>query len=616
MTKFYLAFFIIIASLSITYAQKIVVIDSSFTLNKMTQGNWEIFEERESFNQINEIKKVKNWQSIDNFPKTFPPSTKAVWLRASFSNPNKQNLPIRIFTKGIDSLNVYWSDSLGKESEYITGKNIPLSERFIASPYLVVPITLQAKSFTKVFIRIYNQSYHLSLPYLNVANPQNTNQFIKLGELGYNVYLGGLLLMISFSIILFLFFQERLYLFYLFCLIGSFIMVAIYNDYHYLLVEKIPIFIKNKNAFALLTTFLNILYLLFAEQYLKVDTRKNSKIIKFSRAIMWVLLMLLIGLIITGKELFHYRLYFYPLFGANTLIMYYHLLRSIQKKYSPSWYFLVATTPIALVSILEVTSDFNGVPVQTIHDIYYAGTFIEMFFLTIGIVYRFRLERTNLQILQQELFVTEIKAQDRERERIAKDLHDIIGASIVGIQMMLNAFSEKFFTDKETPDDFKKSIDYLEKTSHDIRELSHELTPQILTNLGLIEQIKEKYGFIAKPVFKLTMPSENLVLDPFIELTLYKIISEAVQNIFKHAEATEIGIELRKDGKILKLRIEDNGIGFDSTQMKRGGIGLSNIKFRAENQLNGTLTIESSPGNGTIILVKINLKAIPKSVVQ
>jgi signal transduction histidine kinase len=309
-------------------------------------------------------------------------------------------------------------------------------------------------------------------------------------------------------------------------------------------------------------------------------------------------------------------LYFYPLFGANTLIMYYHLLQSIQKKYSPSWYFLVATTPIALVSILEVSSDFNGVPVQTIHDIYYAGTFIEMFFLTIGIVYRFRLERTNLQILQQELFVTEIKAQDRERERIARDLHDNIGASIVGIQMMLNAFSEKFFVDKETPEDFKKTIEYLEKTSHDIRELSHELTPQILTNLGLVEQIKEKYGFISKPVFKLTMPTETIILDPFIELTLYKIINEAVQNTLKHAEATEIGIELSKDNKNLKLRIEDNGIGFDLAQRKGNGIGLSNIKFRAENQLNGTLTIESSPGNGTIILVKINLKAIPKTVVQ
>lgn len=599
-------------SLIITNAQKKVVIDSSFTINEMNNGKWEIFEEKEDSKQIMEIKNVTHWQSIEHFPITFPPSTKSVWLRASFYNPSTKLLAISIFTKGIDSLNVYWSDIVGESKEYITGKNIPLSERFIASPFLVAPIELPAKSFTKVFVRIYNQSYHLSLPYLNVANPRNTNQFIKLGELGYNVYLGGLLLMISFSIILFSFFQERLYLFYLFCLIGSFIMVAIYNDYHYLLVDKIPTFIKNKNAFAVLTTLLNILYLLFAEQYLKVDTRKNSMIIKFSRVIMGILMIFLGGLILAEKELFHFRLYFYPLFGTNTLIMYYHLLKSIQKKYSPSWYFLVATTPIALVSILEISSDFNGIPVQTIHDIYYAGTFIEMFFLTIGIVYRFRLERTNLQILQQELFVAEIKTQDRERERIAKDLHDNIGASIVGIQLRLNAFSEKYFGNKEIPDDFKKTIEYLEQTSSDIRGLSHELTPQILTNLGLVEQIKEKYGFISKPTFKLTMPSESIILEPFVELTLYKIINEAVQNTLKHAKATEVGIELSQDAKNLKLRVEDNGIGFDLGQRKGNGIGLENIKFRVENQLNGILTIESSPGNGTIILVKINLKAIPK----
>ncbi|MFC0182194.1 Signal transduction histidine kinase [Pseudarcicella hirudinis] len=576
-----------------------------------TNDQWIMLEESGKTLSYKEVVRLNNWKSIEKFPIVFSTRSNAIWLQKTLYNTSSARQSVRIITKGIDSLNTFCINQNNQEKTFVTGKFIPLLNRYVASQFLVIPVDLPAKSQTRVFLRLYNQSYHLSLPYLQILDPKDSIRFIKVGEIGYNIYFGGLLLMILFSIILFFFFQERLYFFYLCCLICSFIMAAIYNDFYYLIIDKAPEFIRNKNIFAVLTTLLNILYLLFAERYLNVDTRKSSRIIKFSRVIMGILILLLISLISLKKELFYYRTLFYPLFGTNTLVMYYHLTRSIQKKYSPSWYFLVATTPIAIVSLLEITSDFNGVPVQTMHDFYYIGTFIEMFFLTIGIVYRFRIERTNAQILQQELFVTEIKTQDRERERIAKDLHDNIGASIVGVQYQLLEFAEKYFSKNESPPDFQKTILSLEQTYKDVRGLSHDLTPQILTNMGLVEQIREKYGFKSKPVFKLSMPGEPLHLPAFIELTLYKIVNEAVLNIIKHANATEVGIELSQDQKTLKLRIEDNGIGFNLNQHKYG-MGLSNIRFRAESQLNGTLTLESSPGNGTIILVKILIKNISK----
>lgn len=610
MIRLLIILYLFIGALDTLYAQKVIVIDSSFVTDDLN-NSWQVFEENIPIKKYKDLEKINSWKNVENFPITFPPKIKSVWLKATLHNSTNATIPIRIFTKGIDSINVFWNTDANVVKSYVSGKNIPLSKRYISSQFLVVPIQLQANSYTKVVIRLYNQSYQLSLPYLHIATPKSTSQFVKAGELGYSIYFGGLSLMILFSIILFIFFREKLYLFYLCCLIGSLIMAAVYNDFFYLLFDKIPEFIKNKNIFAVLTTLLNILYLLFAEQYLKVDTQKKSLIIKLSRVSMIVLLMLLIGLILGGKELFEYRAFFYPLFGVNVTIMYYHLLRSIQKKYSPSWYFLVASTPVVFVSVLEVTSDFNGVPVQTMHDFYYTGTFIEMFFLTIGIVFRFSMERANFQKLQEELFVTEIKTQNRERERISKDLHDNIGASIVGVQLRLGQFAEKYFKKDVPPPDFQKTLLELEQTYKDVRGLSHDLLPQVLTDLGLVEQIKERYGHITKPIFKFSLPAEALELESFVELTLYEIINEAVQNIIKHAKATEVGIELNQEGRTLKLRIEDNGIGFDQNQIKSDGIGLKNIKFRAENQLNANLTIESSPGNGTIILVKIQFKNIP-----
>ena len=589
-----------------SFADEFILTDSLTFGNKTEKIEWTFITEKNDNASFESIQKNQDWKAINHFPITFLGDTKVVWLKTTLHNKTLKNQAINIITKGIDSLNAYWSSNY-KFNSIITGKFVPLWERIVPSQFLVIPIELVANNATTVYLRIYSQGYPLSLPYLKVLDVRQANKFIRYGELGYNIYWGGLFLMLLFSVILYAFFRERLYLYYLFCLIISLTMAAIYNDYFYLIFQKSPEFFRNKNVFAVLTTLVNIFYLLFAEQYLNVVTNKKTWIIKISRMVMIILIFLLIALLILEKELFDFRVFFYPLFGINTLIMYYHLLSSIKKKYSPSWYFLIATTPVAVVSMLEITSEWNEIPIQTMHDYYYVGTFIEMFFLTIGIVYRFRMERTEAKLLQQEQFVTEIKTQDRERGRIAKDLHDNIGASIVGIQYQLDEFADKYFPDNSTPTDFQKTLASLAQTYKDVRGLSHDLTPQILVGMGLYEQLQQKYGFMTKPVFKLSFPTEKTDLEPFIELTLYKIINEAVTNILKYAKSTEVGIDISQEKDFVKLRIDDNGIGFDMETYKTG-TGLNNLKFRAESQLNGTLTVESSPGNGTIILVKFSTK--------
>jgi signal transduction histidine kinase len=323
------------------------------------------------------------------------------------------------------------------------------------------------------------------------------------------------------------------------------------------------------------------------------------------------LFFLFIGFTVLGQTLYYYRYYFYPLISINAVITYYHLIKSIQKKYSPSWFFLAATIPIIFISTIDITSDFNNFPIQTLHDYYYAATFIEMFCLAIGIIYRFRIERSSLQSLQRELFVAEIKAQDRERERIARDLHDRIGNTIFRVRVSLQDFSDLFLKMKEPKKMYDKNISDLVKVYGEVQGLSRQLMPQNLVESDLLEEIRLQYGYTKNPNFKLSLPEKPLNLGVYFERTVYKIISEAVLNILKHAKATEVGIEISKDDKIFRLRIEDNGIGFDLNHLKKDGIGLNNLRFRAETELNGKISIESSPGNGTIILLKIKLKDIP-----
>jgi signal transduction histidine kinase len=604
MKKFFTILTILTLSIFTCIAQKVILKNSALD-EYYNKPPWFYLEETYNSTIVYpKIIKESRWKKVEKFPQVFSSENKAIWLKTTISNSQDFPIDLRIITKGIDSMNVYWLNANNQAETFVTGKFIPLLNRFVASQFLVIPLKIQPNSSIDVYIRIYNQSYPLSIPYLEIMPPHKASFFIKIGEIGYNIYFGGLTLMFLFSIILFAFFKERLYFFYLCCLVCSFVMAAIYNDFYYLFIDKSPELFRNKNVFAILTTLLNSIYLLFAERYLNVDVRKNSKSIKISRFTIIITFTLLISLLLLQKELYHYRRFFYPLFGVNTLMMYYHLITSMQKKYSPSWYFFIASSPIALVSILEITSDFNGVPVQTMHDLYYAGTFIEMFFLTIGIVYRFRIERSNVQILQQELYIAEIKTQEIERERIAQDLHDTVNASIAGIQKKLSEFGEQYFKEK-IPLVFQESMDSLNQIYDDVRNVTQELMPQVLANLGLTEQIKQKYSGIRNPVFRLSLPSEPLPLTSFEEVTLNKIINEAVQNIYKHANATEVGIELTQDNGGLKLRIEDNGIGFNTKQLNSEGIGLKSLKLRAETQLKGSISIESSPGNGTIILLKI-----------
>jgi signal transduction histidine kinase len=611
MIKFILVVFLFIFAISSTLAQSIVQVDSLFKTNEMT-AQWAFFEEKIALKDYKNLVKIKDWNDTKAIPIAFEKHVKAVWLKTVFLNESNSVVPIRIITKGIDSLNVMWAESAGKINNFQTGRVVPLSERFVASQYLVIPVNLEPKQSTTIYVRIYNEAYHLSLPFLMVANPSETNLIVKKGEIVYNTYLGCLFLMMIFSFILFVFYKEKLYLFYFFCLVWSFAIAFCYNDFTYYIFEKLPEFVRNKNAFATFLCLSNMSYLLLAEQYLKVDIQKPSWIVKTSRIIMVTMCVLLIGFIGFGEVLYYYRNLFYPFISINAVITYYHLFVSIRKEYSPSWFFLAATAPIVLISTLDVMSDYSGIPIQTVHDLFYGGTFVEMFFLTIGIVYRFRQERSDLEATRRRVFETETVIQDEERKRIARDLHDEIGHDILQIKK----FFGNFFSNKSTPEkaseSFEEKVNELDNVYKNLMKIPHRLSTNSLNNKDLVSELRGLYEHNYDPSYKLSLPETPLNITPFVAENLFRIITESVHNIEKYARATEVGIDLSKDEKELRLRIDDNGIGFDMNKTRKAGMGLKNLKFRAETELKGKLTIESSPGNGTIILLKIDLKNLPK----
>lgn len=188
-----------------------------------------------------------------------------------------------------------------------------------------------------------------------------------------------------------------------------------------------------------------------------------------------------------------------------------------------------------------------------------------------------------------------LQGEEQERQRIAQDLHDSMGGMLANIRMTISA-----------NDSFSKEniIEKLDKSIAEMRRISRNLMPETLKNLGLetalkelCEAMKQKHFNIQFEAFNL---SENISFKT--QMALYRITQESISNITKYAQASNVIVQISQNNNILNLTIEDDGIGFDKSEIVYG-LGLKNIKNRVE-LINGTVEIASDKGEGTTINVE------------
>jgi two-component system sensor histidine kinase UhpB len=203
---------------------------------------------------------------------------------------------------------------------------------------------------------------------------------------------------------------------------------------------------------------------------------------------------------------------------------------------------------------------------------------------------------------QKAITKATIKAQEDEKAKISRELHDNVNQIIMSAKLYME-------TARQTPENAEKMLDkaieYQLLALHEIRKLSKSLNTTAITAAGL----KESIGDIVQNLEMLQSISVRLDIDNAVEkrlnenekLTVYRIVQEQTNNIIKYAEATEVIIKLKKiDGKA-ELTISDNGKGFDINKQKGfTGIGFINMNSRAI-ALDGSLDINSSPGNGCVV---------------
>lgn len=233
---------------------------------------------------------------------------------------------------------------------------------------------------------------------------------------------------------------------------------------------------------------------------------------------------------------------------------------------------------------------------------------ISFFYLSRKKVINAELEKANLEIShQKEMLQATILTQEKERKRIAQDLHDAISSKLNIVSLNTNVLLEGGVSEQESNELLGTILQISNTTLESSRRIAHDLLPPVLEKFGLIPAVEELTNDFNRATANLISFKSDYqpdLLDAKAELHLYRIIQELVNNSLKHGKASAIAIEIKQHP--LSLHYKDNGVGFENTESGGSpGLGMKNIESRVA-ILAGHSEFESTPDEGISFSLKLN----------
>lgn len=424
--------------------------------------------------------------------------------------------------------------------------------------------------------------------------------------------LGFLFMLFSYHLLIYWQNRNRIYLFYTLyvglILLGSlqFARYGFFND----LIDPIRHLLTPFDAF--LRWMYNCVYFLFAFSFIELSkySRKWDRIMKYP-----VYILLLIGAVIqvislvTGNNDYIHEsffLFFIPLIVIHSFIGYYVLftVKTPLRIYIiiGSLFLFVSSILGALIYYLEWLPKDNHLR----DSIFYIGVIVENIFFSLGIGHkqRYLVEEQNKVILaeKEKRLKAIIDTQEKERSRIASDLHDGVVQQIGAINIMLTQAISTLPKAQAQP--ILRAKEMAETAAIETRLISHQMMSKSLAEVGLVPAMEDVIDFIERHDLEVSFDSFQLSdrYNGRIELVVYRVFQELSNNIIKHAQADRVQVQLFENAGNLILLVEDDGKGM--TEEPTQGIGLYNIVSRLST-VNGKVDYSRGQSGGTVATVVI-----------
>ena len=586
------------------YSQNEFIINENFENQKF--DNFIKIHKTLKNSSANQLKENKNsiWESNKV---SYGFSKEYYWLKFSLNNSTNQtkNLYLEINNPHLKYIDFYQLKNNKMVLKYRCGDYMPFNSRPIDNEKFIFPLSITSNKTTEYYIKIDKRNTSISFPtYL-----WDQNSFIKNSnkiKLFSGMFFGGFIICLLFSILSFIALKRNVYLWYSAYIItsGLYLFTTMGYSFQYLYPNQV-IF---TSFFRMITLILGTVSLLKFSQSLlktKIHASKIHFIMNFiSIGLLSFALLILItpGIFQTYVTILIKLIYIFILAALITYFLAAILTYSKQKRIV--LFYLLSFGALFLCGGMALILEYGWLPNLRLYiPLLFIGTLIEIVILGVGLLNEIRLiynEKNKLSIKiaqkQQEIVQAYVDGMEKEKLRISNELHDDIGSRMAN-------FLRQVDHEKLLPTTSRNKITAL---IDDIRKISHQLSPNkrgLLSFKERLQNLVEETFITDKTTCEFQYLGQNNFLNEKEELNIYRILQEFLHNILKHANASAVEIQFMNLENELTITIEDNGIGFDIHQKKKG-LGLENIQKRID-YLNGQLEISSVQNKGTFIVMSI-----------
>ena len=621
-----------------------VVVLSADTDEVSLRGRLAYWQDSSHTRTIDDVRKLSNTSAfravtspVPNFGITT--GTKAanpIWLRFRMQNPSgePQKWLAEIDFWCFDELQLFVVDSANQvlSTSPVIGWKTPAVQRIRQHRHFWFPFTAPANQSITAYLRVIKHRGTQIVPVELVRE----SAYETIVQRSYLLW-GGVLFTLTFvavmSLIFFLTTLDPIYSKYIFCLLGLVGFFVINDGFLNQFGFDIQFWMPRQNVYFLFPLILFYSQLTFIRTFLNLQNTPSHRWHTVGTVVLWGGVLCLVSLtaewflpLTPALELFLTRL-FVTLYWLPLPVIVAYITISIIRRYhrKEAWLYLVAVSPFYALNLGLVFANFGLIPdYEPVSSFaYYApAALFEVLVLTIGLAYRYKMDRDQTERLikdrtvqQQRTYEAEVQTLALknsllvEKERIARDLHDNVGAHLAFVVTNLTHISaqaekQPVLNGRQWAGQLRTIVNYTREAIKLLRETIWAIHQESFTAEEFTERLNQYINrYIHETnglhVDVLATGSQTQQLTSTQVLNLFRIVQEALNNVIKHANATTalVQFQVHTDGHI-SLRIHDNGRGFawpDGTAIPEKHYGLRNMETRAQ-ELGGTFRVVTNDG--------------------